>query len=374
MTLPQTFSERSLAVPRDSRAVIFPLEWVLATGSPPVQYRALRDVARLPNASSRFPAIILSHAPVLTLSLAQRPDGTWNGEMLTTPSRSDAFDTGVGSIAAVHRLLEFGLDADFPPLLSSKRVLFRLLAEDNDPAYLYEFAAEAGNAERRRHRRQWLWEAAAAALAHLGNENDPRLRGCANRMVSRVSVFLASPLALDPWERIGNKHVLSADASPPSISLLIMLARLPRYLQENHGFVEQLLTYLTPPAGRHAQRQVGGEIIPEPQLLLGDPLGARVGGDGELANTLFWLEVVSRLGLLHRHDGWASAFDRLLDERDRDGVWRPGRGRLPEASPLPEAWPTYPLDSRRDANAVAAEVTTRLGIIARAAGREIELA
>ena len=95
MTLPQTFSERSLAVPRDSRAVIFPLEWVLATGSPPVQYRALRDVARLPNASSRFPAIILSHAPVLTLSLAQRPDGTWNGEMLTTPSRSDAFDTGV---------------------------------------------------------------------------------------------------------------------------------------------------------------------------------------------------------------------------------------------------------------------------------------
>jgi len=42
--------------------------------------------------------------------------------------------------------------------------------------------------------------------------------------VERMHVFLKSPDAAKPWIRVGNKHVLPADASPPSIYALVMLA------------------------------------------------------------------------------------------------------------------------------------------------------
>jgi hypothetical protein len=59
--------------------------------------------------------------------------------MLTLPSaRGENFE-GIGTISAVRRLLEYGWDKDTPPLTHARRVLFRLLAEDQDPEYLFEF-------------------------------------------------------------------------------------------------------------------------------------------------------------------------------------------------------------------------------------------
>ena len=38
--------------------------------------------------------------------------------------------------------MEYGWDKDTPPLLLARRVLFRLLAEDEDPEWLFEFGAK----------------------------------------------------------------------------------------------------------------------------------------------------------------------------------------------------------------------------------------
>lgn len=352
----------------------FPLEWVLSHGSPSVQYRAIRDVARLDVGESHARVLPFSDAAALRLALESGSDGVWNDAMLVVPSGDSDDGSEVGTVPAVHRLLECGFPADVPALMAARRPLFRLLAEDNQSAFLFELRPQAKGPELRRLGRLRLREAAAAALAHLGYEQDPRLRGCADRMVNRVREFLESPLAADPWVRSGRRLVLSPDADPPSIELLVMLSHLPRYQHEHYGFLEQLLDYLSQPAGdREVLQPAGDDLVPQPRLLLGDPLAGRSGRTGDIATTLFWIEHFARLQMLDRHPGWSGILDRLLEGRDGDGVWRAPKGALPVRSPLPAAWSWYPLDPRREADAVSAEVTTRLGIIARAAGREVEL-
>jgi hypothetical protein len=332
----------------------------------------LADVARLDVPPSRLRTLVYAHVPVIELAITQQRHGVWNEAMLGIPSGADGAMAGIGTIPAVHRLLELGVETDFPALLTARRPLFRLLAEDNDPAYLYELRDHARDPERRRHGRLQLREAAAAALAHMGHEQDPRLRGCAHRMVQRVREFLESPLAADPWIVAGGKRVLSPDASPPSLSLLVMLAYLPRFRQENHGFMQELGRYLMQPTSRgEVWQAIGGGIIARPQLVMGDPFG-----DGDLAGssvvtTLFWLEMLARLGMMDSVSTWSTAFERLVEASDRDGIWRPGRGKGLVAAAQHELWPWYPLDPRREGDALSAEVTTRLGVIARAAGREV---
>lgn len=377
MTLPQSLPEIVAADVPGPEPLRFPLEWIVSKGAPPVQYRAIKSVAALAEIPARLPSLVLSHFPGLRLAITQQLDGTWNGKMLEIPDEGAAEPyRAIGTIPAVHRLLELGFEPDFPPFAGARRVLFRLLAEDNDPAYLYEFTGKGVGADYRRYGRQRLREASAAALAHLGYESDPRLRGCANRMVQRVRDFLRSPLAADPWIRIGNKHALSPEATPPSISLLVMLAHMPLYRHENHEFLTELREYLAQPVGqKEVQQQVAESVLPQPHLVLGDPLTGRAApGSSDLATTLFWLETLARLGFIQSHGAWGEAFERVVQACDRDGIWRPSRGGLPHPSTLPEAWPTFPLDPRHEADAVSAEVTMRLGVIARAAGRAIELA
>jgi hypothetical protein len=60
--------------------------------------------------------------------------------MLEIPSgRSHGFE-GVGTISAARRLLEYAWEKESPPLMRARRILFRLLAEDEDPAFLFELA------------------------------------------------------------------------------------------------------------------------------------------------------------------------------------------------------------------------------------------
>src|SRR5262245_23726132 len=185
--------------------------------SAPIKYRSIVDVAKL---SSPVPEQVASlpftHRPALTLAVTQQPDGTWGQSMLTVPgARAEHFE-GVGTINAVRRLLEYGWDRDTPPLVRARRVLFRLLAEDEDPEYLFELGAKAaGDEDVARRSRATLRECAAAALAQAGYEGDPRLRGAARRILERTSSYLRSPLAQKPFVRVGNQHVLAAEAAPP---------------------------------------------------------------------------------------------------------------------------------------------------------------
>lgn len=307
------------------------------------------------------------------LALQQQNDGTWNQQMLSVPpNRAENFD-GVGTISAVRRLLEYGWDKESPPLIHARRMLFRLMAEDNDPAFLFELAAKNQDDEHIRRGRIILREAAGAALAQAGYEDDPRLRGVARRALERVSAFLRSPFAQKPWQRVGNQHVLAPEAAPPSMYALLMFAHMPLFRTENHDAMDRIYHWLTQPLPRQeALRMVGKKAVPQPHLVMGDHLPNRNAADSDVPAAIFWLELVARLGFLKRNDNWSKLFDRFLDDRDENGVWHPHKGMAAVRSNNPFVWPLYPLESELSGDERWTDATFRLGLIARIAGRTIE--
>ena len=380
MTLPSPSSAPAPALPVPAPVpsptpVRFPLGWLLDHAAAPIKYRAVVEVAKAggidPIALSSLP---LTHRPALTLAASQSIDGTWNQSMLALPSgRAEHFE-GVGTIMAVRRLLEYGWDKDSPPLVRARRVLFRLLAEDNDPDYLFELGGKATKDEDLAKRaRGILREAAAATLAHAGYEGDPRLRGAANRIVDRIANYLRSPLAEKPFVRIGNQHVLPAEAAPPSMYALTMLAYMPLFRSERHEAVELLYTHLTQPQPRQETvQQVGDKTVSQPHLVMGDLLPHRNAADDDVVFAMEWLELMARLGFLKRNDNWLKLFERFLDERDRDGIWHPRKGTAAVKSSNPFVWPMYPLEDSLAGDERWTDLTFRLGLIARISGRTIE--
>jgi len=341
----------------------------------PIQYRSLVEVARTAGLDDAdVAALPLTHAAALTLAAQQAVDGTWNQAMLSIPAgKSERFE-GVGTIMAVRRLLEYGWNKDSPPIVRARRILFRMLAEDNDPDYLFEFAPKAVKDEDLIKRaRGILREAAAAALAQAGYEGDPRLRGAAHRIVDRISNYLKSPLAEKPFVRIGNQHVLPAEAAPPSMYALTMLAYMPLFRSERHEAMELLYKHLTQPQPRQEAVQLcGGKPIAQPHLVMGDLLPHRNAVDDDLIFAVHWMELMAHLGFLKRNENWTKLFDRFLDERDRDGVWHPRKGTAAAKSTSPFVWPMYPLEDSRAGDERWTDLTFRLGLIARLSGRPIE--
>lgn len=376
MTVPTMPGVPAPAPPPPAEPVTFPLSWLLSTAISPIQYRASSEVARLSGIPASMAGLPYSYGPALSLALAQRLDGTWNGMMLTLPgARAEDFE-GIGTIPAVRRMVEYGWDRESPPLVRARRTLFRLLGEDDDASLLFELAPKGAgtDVEMVRHARGMLREAAAAALAQAGYEEDPRLRGAARRIVERFDAYLRSPLADKPFVRAGNQHVLAPGAVPPSIYALVMLAHMPRYCSENYDILEHVYAYLSQPAPRALPaRVVGKRVVLETHLVLGDPLLHRSTVEADFAGALFWLETLARLGLLRRNEQWSRTFDHFLDERDEFGVWRAEKRPPSLRSSIPFAWPNFPLEPHPGPDALAAEVTFRLGLIARSSGRAIEL-
>jgi hypothetical protein len=304
--------------------------------------------------------------------MTQDGDGTWGNSILAVPSSSDP--AAVGTVPAFRRLLEYGWDRESPPLIRARRVLFRLLAEDNHADQLYELRQACGTDLDLIHRaRGILREAAAAALAHAGYEGDPRLRGAARRILGRVDAWLSSPAAEKPWVRVGNRQVLAADANPPSMNVLAMVAHMPLFRSEHHTQVSRLLAHVSQPQPRQEPYQlVGKHIVAQPHLVLGDPLGNRNVADADVPFALTWLELMARLQFLRRNDGWVHLFERFLDDRDRHFVWHPHRGSVKPTSENPDVWPLFPLDEGAAGEDRWSDVTFRLGLIARLLGRPIE--
>ena len=357
--------------------VRFPLDWLLAHAGAPIRYRALTEVARLsPTETAQVSNLPFTHAPALLLAVQQGVDGTWEGGMLALPSpRAHRFE-GIGTIPAVRRLLELGWSKDTPPLVHARRALFRLLAEDDDPTYLYELAGKHRLEEDEVKRgRQALREAAAAVLAQAGYEGDPRLRGAARRILTRIADYLRSPLAQKPFIRQGNQHMLAAEAAPPSLHAVMMLAHMPLFRAEHHREMDALYTHLTQSLPRQEAIQLlGGKPLPVPHLVLGDMLPHRNAADADVAFAFFWLELMARLGFLRRNENWCKLFERFLEDRDREGVWHPhtGMDAVPRSS-NPHVWPTYPLEPALEGEARWTDFTFRLGLIARLTGRPVEI-
>ena len=295
--------------------------------------------------------------------------------MLTVPSsRAEHFE-GVGTINAVRRLLEYGWDRDTPPLMHARRLLFRLLAEDEDPDYLFELGAKGGaDEDMTRRARAILREAAAATLAQAGYEGDPRLRGAARRIIERISGYLRSPLAQKPFVRVGNQHVLPGEAAPPSVYSLLMLAYMPLFRTEHHDAMALLYHHLSQPLPRQEAMQLCGQkVVAQPHLVLGDQLPNRNVADTDVVFAITWLELMARLGFLRRNDNWSRLYDRFLDDRDADGVWHPHKGMSAARSSNPFLWATYPLEDHMSGDERWTDVTFRLGLIGRLTGRTIEV-
>lgn len=352
----------------------FSISWLLQHASPSLQYRALIDVARFDSAREpKLGALPYLTEQALQIAMSQSSTGTWAGGMLAVPAGSDV--AGVGTIPAYRRLLELGWDPDSPALSATRRLLFRLLAEDEDPSHLAEMAAEATDEILIRRSRTMIREAAAAALAQAGYESDPRLRGAAKRLIDRLGAYLKSPLAQKPWIRIGNQHVLPAEVAAPSFYLLTMLAHMPYFRSEHHETIDRLYAYLAQPWPRQtAVQQVGPHLIEQPHLVLGDFLPTRNAMDADMPSALAWLEMMARLGFLRRNDGWMRLIDRLQDDRDRHGVWHPPRSVTMPAMVPSWSWPIMPLANRAtSAESIGPDVTFRLGLIARLSGQGVEL-
>lgn len=341
----------------------------------PIQYRAITEVAQLPAQDAFALATLpLTYLPAITLAAEQGIDGTWNRSMLTVPSARSGHFEGVGTVTAVRRLLECGWDREAPPFIRARRVLFRLLAEDDDPGFLFELAGKQPDEDLAHRGRTVLREAAAAALAQAGYEGDPRLRGAARRMLDRVAAYLESPLAEKPFVRMGNQHVLPPEASPPSIHLLHMLAHMPLFRTEHHETMEMVYAHLTQPLPRQEPLQrFGRHVLAQPHLILGDMLPHRNAAEDDVVSAVMWLELMARLGFLKRNDGWCRLFERFLDERDDAGVWHPRRGTAVPRSSNPFVWPMYPLEAHQTGEEKWTDLTFRLGLIARLAGRRIEV-
>jgi hypothetical protein len=296
--------------------------------------------------------------------------------MLTVPSaRAEHFE-GVGTISAVRRLLEYGWDRDTPPLVHARRILFRLLAEDDDPDYAFELAPAKGSADEDlvRRARGTLREAAAATLAQAGYEGDPRLRGAARRIIERISSYLRSPLAQKPFVRVGNQHALPPEAAPPSMYVLLMLAYMPLFRTEHHDAMAQLYHHLSQPLPRQEALQlIGKKVVAQPHLVLGDLLPNKNAADTDVVFAITWLELMARLGLLRKNDNWSKLYDRFLDDRDAQGVWHPHKGSSAARSSNPLLWSMYPLEDHMSGDERWTDVTFRLGLIARLSGRGIDV-
>ncbi len=362
--------------------VTVPISWLLVNGSPAVQLRAWRDVALQSPPAGRWGLLPYASTAGWYLLGTQDHDGTWPGGMLAVPTGTSL--QGVGTIPAFRRLLELGWDVDAPGMAATRRLLFRLLAEDNDPTLLAELRPADDDEELVRRGRLLLREAAAAALAHAGFEADPRLRGAARRLIDRVHGFLKSPQAQKPWVRIGNQHVLPPEVAMPSFHLLVMLSYMPQFCSEHYHFMDLLFKWLTQPWPRQVpMQQVGEHLVEQSHYVLGDFLTTRSALDGDMPSALAWLEAMARLGWLPRQEGWVKLLDRTLDDRKR-GVWTPPRSVVMPAQVPVWSWPVLPLHDGaaesageagavREATGLSADVTFRLGLVARLAGRTIEL-
>ena len=376
MTVPSTTPELASPItPAPAEPLLFPLSWLNEHASEPLKYRAATEVAQRANPSSpEMVPLPYAHRAAIRLAVTQSRDGMWNNSVLSLPGKHGSDFAGIGTIPAVRRLLEYGWALDSPPFIGARRLLFRLLAEDTDPVFTFELATKVKDEDLVRRTRGIFREAAAATLAQMGYENDPRLRGAARRILERTISFLNSPLGEKPWIRVANAHVLAPEAAPVSVYTLTMLAYMPIFRHEHFSEVERIYDAITQALPRQEIVQLfGKKMIPQAHLVMGDVLPHRNAVDADVPFALFWLETMARLNFLRRNDNWMKLFERFIDDRDRNGIWHPHKGMDRPATSNPWAWPSFPLDDGIANESKFTDVTFRIGLIARLLGREIEL-
>lgn len=292
-----------------------------------------------------------------------------------TPAKAQGIKD-VGTVSQYRHLLELGVPPSERPFRLTDRLFYRLLSRDDDPALLFEYhkAAKAHPALAG-WARDLMREGAAAALAHAGQIDDPRVRGAAHRVASNVSQFLRSVLSEKPIIRRGSRNVLHPDAHPPTVFSVAMLAYMPNLQRERAGFLERLGSFLARAATKRSYDILLGRKVIKPQFqLLGDPLQAdSAGNPKDLPLALHWIELLVRLGLLDHAPTAQRILARLYRDCDQDGVWNPKNLRAIPRSASKLADFAFPLElDGRTLERRKSDVSFRLALIAKLAGWSLQ--
>lgn len=304
----------------------------------------------------------------------QKDTGVWGANLLGVTPNKAAGIKDVGTLHQYRRLVELGWTQESRPLKLGSRLLFRLVSRDEDPKLLFEFqkfgAAEIGVEP---WVREVIREATAAALAHGGYGEDPRVRGAAHRIANDVSQFLRSELVENPLVKASGTWVLHPQAYPPTIFSVSLLSLLPAVQRERAALVERLGGYLAQPSVKKSFGVVCGKKIFKPNfVLLGDPLKVTSSGQtDDLPFALYWMELLARLGVLQHSTTVPRLWARLLKDCDERGVWSPKNLRTLPRRRSPWSYHAFPLQDGKTLESRQADVTFRMALIARLAGWEI---
>jgi hypothetical protein len=359
-----------------------PLAWLLQHGGETIRYRTLRELApegyAPPEALAEAHAAVTASKAAAAVTKKQKDTGVWGGNLLgLAPSAAQGIKD-VGTIAQYRRLLELAWPREGRPFKLAERVLFRLLTRDENPALLFEYqkliGADSGAEE---WIRGLIREAASAALAEAGHEDDPRIRGAGHRIATAISQFLRSPVSQKPFTKSGSHLVLHAEAHPPSWYSVAMLAAMPSLQRERAGFTERLGSYLAQPAPKRAFAvQVGKRLLKPTHLLLGDPIEADSKGmPSDLPLALHYIELLARIGALHTAPVATKVLARLIRDCDDQGVWAPKGLRAQPKALNPITHHYYPLlADPKTAEGRVADVTFRLALITTKLGWTLDYA
>jgi hypothetical protein len=373
-----TFEEPPLELPTSHRV---PFTWLVEHGGPAIRARTLLDLAPQgaqdpAQLAEALRATVLSPA-VSEITTRQRADGLWGSNFLAFQASQRDDVEEVGTVAQYRRLLQLGVPTTTRPFRLANKVLFRTLSRDDDPLLYGEFFdSTVDDPDSAEWYRELIREAASGALAESGNEDDPRLRGAAHKIISRVSAFLRSDLAEDPIVKRGaGAWQLHPEAAPPSWWSVAMLAAMPSLQRERAGFVERLGQYLALPAPTKSfMITVGKTTLRPTHLLLGDPVEVDAkGAPKDVPLALHFIELLAGLGQLASSPSATGALLRLLEDIDAEGVWHPKNLRSqPKASSTVtyHSWPLSPDDGELASR--QADITFRLALIAKRLGWSLE--
>ena len=359
-----------------------PLGWLLQHGNETVKLRSYQEFAAPGAATAEVLdslALTVQHSKtVQALAKKQKDNGLWGGNLLAlAPSVKDGIKD-IGTLAQHRRLIQIGYPRSGRPFKLAERIFFRLLSRDDDPVLLFENQklAKEGPAAIESIREHYR-EAATAALAEAGYQEDPRIRGAAHKVASNVSQFLRSPLAEKPFVKSAGKVILSPEAHPPTWYSVAMIAALPNLQRERAGFTERLGQYLAKSAPKKAfALMVGKKVVKSDHLLLGDPIDADTKGNAkDIPLALYTIELLARLGALHTAPVATKVLTRLLSECDQHGVWLP-KGLKVQPKPTHKItyhwYPLHPESKEPESRSV--DVTFRLALIAKLLGWQLETA
>jgi hypothetical protein len=332
---------------------------------------------RDPERVAALRAAVLGDKVATAIARKQKENGLWGGNLLGYgPSKAYGWKEA-GTIFQYRRLLELGWDPESHPFKVADRFLFRLLSRDEDPSLLVEFQRPAKNDPGLGvWARNMSREGAAAALARAGRVDDPRLRGAAHKIASDISTYLRSELPQKPFRKQSGKTILDPQATPPTVFGVETLAYMPAVQRERSGFVERLATFFSNPAPKRSFFVLAGKKFFRPVFeLLGDPLRADAQGHvPDVPFATYWLELLTRLGVVRQVPSASRVLARLFSECDDQGIWTPRNLRgLPKSdNPVLVHW--FPLEGPGKSPAQRqTDITFRLGLIARLMGIPVDV-